>query len=522
MKIKLVNSIFYLYILLTLGSVAIRIFNLFAPIAYYPFAIFWSESGRIYNSYQIFNLFGADAIKSFPWLDPARAILDSLAFLIPSVTILKWRVWVASISIITMAVTSFLIVLRAIRNQKLMPARRLIFLILFTLFGTLFFFQGPIYAHLLIGIVPILLFYRQDKPKITLIIVAICAIWSGLTRVNWFFMPAIIASLLYVLKQPRQKMPAWRYFCWPFIWGMTNLIISLPIYFWALGKANQPSILNPELKYGFEVAKLWPNAGYTFGLIPGIFLVTAPMLFIIMRYLWLQRHSIDKLRIAFLLLLLSGLAAGSTLMSLRAGGGFDLHNYDTVLLVVFIIAIQIGFREVQPDEDNIFSGSIFFHPITIGILLIVPIFLSVRAIKPAPVYDYVAAQDAIKNINLALKENASKQESQVLFIDYRPLVVFGQVPPRPIYNSYEKVELMEMAMAQNKLYFQQFTDTLSQHKFDLIITPLLWQGEQLQGENPFWYENNSWSNYVVAPILEYYESGYTNREADLQIYYPKP
>ncbi len=76
-------------------------------------------------------------------------------------------------------------------------------------------------------------------------------------------------------------------------------------------------------------------------------------------------------------------------------------------------------------------------------------------------------------------------------------------------------------MAQNEVNFKQFEQDLSQHKFDVLITPLLWEWQYRAGEDPYWYENNAWSMYVVAPILKYYQSVYTNREADLAIYYPK-
>ncbi len=317
--------------------------------------------------------------------------MDSLVFLLPAVTIFMWRVWIVSISFITTAMTAFFIVSRSIHAQQLVPARKKVFLGLLTLFGILFFLQGPIYAHLMIGVIPILLFYRHDQPKITVIIIAICSIWTGLARVNWFFMPAIIAALFYVLSQPRQQMPIWRYFRWPFIWGLTNFTISLAIYFWALNKAKQPSILSPLLDYGFVITKLWPNGGYSYGIIAGIFLVTAPLLFVISRFLWLHRYKMDKFRIAFILLLLSTLAAGSTLVSLRSGGGYDLHNYDTLIRAVFILGIRMGLENVQADSDNPSSRPILLSPITIGVLMIIPLFFSVLAITPVPAYDNEAA-----------------------------------------------------------------------------------------------------------------------------------
>lgn len=457
----------------------------------------------------------------FPWLDPARAIIDSVIFFLPTVNILVWRLWVALISIIILSAAAYIIVRRSSKIHAWTPVRNRIMITLLTIYGVLFLFQGPIYAHLLVAVLPILIFYDHDRPKVTIFLIALCSLWSGLTRVNWFFMPTIIAAIYYILSQSKKTSTLWNYFFWPGIWGLVNLAISIPVYFWSLHKAGQPSFLNPDLDYGFFTSKLWPNNGYSPGLIAGILITLTPLLILILRFVWINRRAIHPSRVASLLIILAILASGSTLISLRTGGGYDLHNYDTCLLVIFILGIRMGMQDVQPDKDLQMTSPMLVNPYIISSLLIVPLLFSIWSVKPKTPFDRKAAGDAIYNVNLAIKENAITSGERVLFIDHRALVIFGETPPLSIFSAYEKIELMEMAMAQNTKYFQQFDEDLKLHKFDVLITPFLWEWQYKTGENPFWYESNSWSTYVVAPILQYYEPVYSNREADLAIYYPK-
>ncbi|MGA9399175.1 MAG: hypothetical protein WBV22_13070, partial [Anaerolineaceae bacterium] len=68
---------------------------------------------------------------------------------------------------------------------------------------------------------------------------------------------------------------------------------------------------------------------------------------------------------------------------------------------------------------------------------------------------------------------------------------------------YEKVFLMEMAMAGNQPYLNQFEKDLEEHRFSLIISEplaMVIQGE----EDVFFEENNAWTTRVTALIRKYY------------------
>ena len=103
------------------------------------------------------------------------------------------------------------------------------------------------------------------------------------------------------------------------------------------------------MTYGFSRLKLWPNDGYSLGLIPGIVLITLPVVVIVLHTIW-HHKGIHWIRLAFAASLLAILGTGSTIVGLRSGGGYDLHNYDTLLLIILIIGLHFGLGAVSGDK----------------------------------------------------------------------------------------------------------------------------------------------------------------------------
>ena len=94
----------------------------------------------------------------------------------------------------------------------------------------------------------------------------------------------------------------------------------------------------------------------------------------------------------------------------------------------------------------------------------------------------------------------------------------------PIYVPYDKIELMEMAMARNSAYGQKFSADIKEQKFSLIISEVLPKWLKPYEKNKFdrdWYENNVWVDVVSTPVLAYYTPIYTNQDLGFAIYAPK-
>lgn len=511
-----------LYSLVVIG-LGYRIYILFSTVTDFPFPQGWSEGGRIFAAYQIYAPIISDEYLGLPWMDAGRSVLDGLILLIPDSKIWMYRAWVPALFLMSALLASVVIVNKLaswIPAADLRPRKIRVFLVLF---GTLFLLQGPVYYHVLLGIIPVIGLYDAKKPFRTLAAVLGASVWEGLCRVNWFFMPAIVALSLYFLTEPLSGKKFMAYFKWPLFWTVGGILASFLAHYSYLAIANYPAVfLNPDMQYPFEIKKLWPNSGFSMGLIPGALALCFPMIGTLIIYFWRQRKTgIEFVRFFMIALILLLLSAGSTLVSLRAGGGYNLHNYDTFFIILLLSFLGVILSVTKAKSFMI--GKFPAERLVNGILLfsLFPILYFVSLSRPIHfTYSVAETQKAIAEINAVLQSTVA-DERPVLFIENRQLLVFGNVRPEMIFVPYEKIELMEMAMAQNGEYLARFELELQSHTFAAIVTEKLFLGEQKPTENPYWYENNVWLYGVACPISNYYSLAYQNTDLGFEIYIPK-
>jgi hypothetical protein len=86
---------------------------------------------------------------------------------------------------------------------------------------------------------------------------------------------------------------------------------------------------------------------------------------------------------------------------------------------------------------------------------------------------------------------------------------------------YERVFLMEMAMAGHSEYLQKFREDLKNHRFALIVSEPLYT-RQKDESSVFGEENNAWVKQVSQYILCYYEEEKLARQVHIQLLVPKP
>ena len=507
-----------LMIVIGLGS---RIYSYSLSISNYPLATDWSESGRIFEAAAIYSPIVFGKALPWPWLDPGKAILEGLVLLIPGSQIWMYRFWLVLLSVFATAFTSILI-LRTVWNkspQKEHNQRNALLPIALVAWGILYVLQCPIYYHVLLGAILVLWLLNLDKPIITLIAVIIASAWEGLCRVNWFFMPALLVVTIYFLSVPVTGRKLFRYLLWPFIWCISGTLVSLITYYLFIKLSNHViPFFNLNMHYGFFRFKLWPNNAFKLGLIPGVILLSAPIIGIVLVELSRIIRKVHWIRWSALVIILVVLFVGSTIVSLRAGGGFDLHNYDTFALILFVFGIYCGLGAVRLDKlDSSLPRPLLDNRFVLIGLLSVPMFFalgSIHAPKDLPVQE---AKDSIQQLQTIIQETNGRK-SPILFIDNRHLLVYNTVPPVELYMPYEKIDLMEMAMANNNPYLNQFWEDIKGHKFSLIVSEKLQLAKQ-DINSPLGYENNVWVASVSDPILRYYRPIYQG--SGFVVYSPK-
>lgn len=506
-------------ILITLGCAAIVIRHL-QTITTYPLATYWSESWRIYAASLVFSPLIHGESYPWPWLDPARALLDGLALILPARSIAMFRGWVAFLVISTHFIAATVILRRAGNPTRGFKP------ILLSLWGMLFLYQGPIYYHVLLGAILTIALYDARRPARTLLVIALTSAWMGLSRVNWFMMPAALAILFYILQTPLETKSVRRYMQWPALYGLVGGITSLAAYglhIWLNGYIVP--FFHPEMNYGFFRFKLLPNDAYPLGLLPGIALASLPLVALIAIYSLRNLQAVHGLRWVAIALILLLYFSGSTYVSLRAGGGFDLHNYDTFLLLLFITCVFLGMGAVTHDQPARSAGPsgmpgawLKIPAILLGLSLI-PVGFALASISPIKAYSSADAEATIEAIEQRINEIQLTSDQPILLIDARHLLVFDRIRLEQLYLPYEKIELMEMAMAINTPYLEGFHQKVARKTFSLIISEILVEARR-DIRQPGGYEKNVWNIYVVQPILRYYEPIYVDPQSGIGIYQP--
>jgi hypothetical protein len=203
-------------------------------------------------------------------------------------------------------------------------------------------------------------------------------------------------------------------------------------------------------------------------------------------------------------------------VSVKIGGGSNLHNVDMFLIGLLFaagLAWQSGGREwVLEGHKGWLAGLLLlaavFYPASQGILTARP------NVRP----DAAMAGDALEHVRQAVERN--RGEGEILFLDQRQLLTFGEVPQVPLVADYEKKYLMDQAMSEDAGYFEGFYEDLAAHRFSLIVTEPLqthYQGDTYQFGN----ENDAWVKWVSIPLLCYYEPVETNMRVGVQLLEPK-
>lgn len=515
--------------LLVLTGIIFTILAITPSITNFPFPIGWSEGGRIFAAYQIYAPIIDGLDLSWPWLDPGRSILDGLILLIPNSQIWMYRLWINLLILLSSTLAVLLIVKKVISVNSVFPnleknEKRQV-LILVILWGILFLLQGPIYYHILLGALGILWLYDPKRMIRNIAVIILCSMWEGLGRVNWFIMPAALAVMFHFLLVPFSGKSFWQYLKWPIIYMLTGLVSSFAIYFAFIGISNNViPFLNPKMDFGFPLYKLWANTGFV-GLIPGISIICIPILALLLFVVWKHRRNIHWVRLLGIACVVLIFFLGSTLVSLRSGGGYDFHNYDSLLLHLLFCGYFFGLGAVTLDKSAEHKPAPLINRGVLVALLVIPVLYSYSQIQVSLQMPDERSEQSLQDIRLALQTwNDDSENRPILFIDQRQLLVYSMVDGIEIYVPYEKIELMEMAMGMNEEYKSRFISELENQNFSLILCEILvpWdKGFEPGNFERDWAENDAWVEFVAIPVLKFYYPIYENKDLGIAIYAPK-
>ncbi|MGE5374665.1 MAG: hypothetical protein ACM3XO_06365 [Bacteroidota bacterium] len=480
--------------------VAYEVLVRFNLVTTYPLSMGWSEGSRYYYASLYFSKWVYGESLPLSTLHPTRYFLQSLPFLIPSLGLPAHRFWQFLLWIVLTAGTAIALSRRAVSQAEKA------FKWLLAGWYFLYILRVGIYYHLEVMVILPLLFVSARHPWRSLLAVIAASLWAGVSRVNWFPMPALIAIAIYLLEEPvgtSAPVPFKRwmgYLAQPALWlvaGLASALVAQAVYIPLSGNANNTEAFTSSFSSALLWDRLWPNETYWLGVIPGILIVTGPLVLILILAALRRWRDIHWLRWLGLFAMILALFAGSLVVSTKIGGGGDLHNMDAYATLLGIVAVFFVGGRVQAESEKraaaIRPWAVFTYALVMPLLFIIPM------LYPYPQFKQAASQAAYRQLVEAV--NKLGKNGPVLFINERQLVTFGDVKV-PLVPDYEVVTLMEMAMSGNRAYLNHFYDDLAHHRFAAIVATK--QNKGIKEEGPLVDENNIWNSRISPYILCYY------------------
>ena len=478
----------------------------------YPFAQGWSETSRFYYP----SLFVSEKVygREYPWpiLHPTLHLLLMPPYFFDA-PLWVHRAWRVAINYLLIAA-----LVPVLLTRLSIPGRGTRWLVGLWMF--LLLFVGPIYFHLTIPVIILLLGFSSQNDRRTWIAVLLASVWCGWSRVNWYPMPGMIAAVLYFMEVPYRGKNIWSYLLKPALWfviGTLTAFLSQRIYI-ALSGVPDSGLFYTSLTSDLLWYRLWPNSSFFLGILPGALIVSLPIW--IAMYLVSSRRREDwhPLRILLFLAALLILFLGGLVVSLKIGGGANVHNMDAYLSLLLIVFAYLIFARYCPEGGGTAQPVALHWPIIV-LLLINPIWSFIQFGIGFGSYDS-ARTEAVMTSLQEYVDRTNAQGGEILFITQRHLISMHMLKGVTLASEYEREDLMEIAMANNAQALRKFQEDMENQRFALILVDPL-NYNILSRRRGFAEENNVWVTRIMKHILCNYREETIFPADDIALYVPQ-
>ncbi|TAK13016.1 MAG: hypothetical protein EPO32_06570 [Anaerolineae bacterium] len=486
-------------------------------ISTYPLSLGWSEVSRYYQAslYASERLYGMDLPLSIT--HPSRYMLQGLPFLLPGLPLWAHRAWQVFLwwSLTGLAAWGL-----ARRLQLQSRGTH----VLIAAWAFLYLMQGAIFYNLLVAIIILLWGFDSRRYGRSLVVVLLASAWAGFSRVNWTVVPGLLAACLYYLEVPvneRRFLP-WPYFWRAFAFFVAGIVAAFSAYFGYIALSGNQDVR--QFGSAFTSDLLWnrllPSPSFPLGILPGILIVLAPLVALAVWGVRRQRAAWHPIRLLGLAAVGLALFVSGLVVSVKIGGGTNLHNMDASMLLVMIAGVYVLFGRNAAEPDAAVSAPIWPGGL-LALAVMIPVALAVRTGGQWPERDHSAAQAAIADIDTRLARELRPRD-EVLLISQRQLLIFDMLETDfALVPEYEQIFLMEMAISSNQAYLNQFYTDLHEQRFRFILSDRLFKREKSEDADSLAEENNAWLHNVVEPVLCAYYIEKTYSGINVQVLMPR-
>jgi len=390
--------------------------------------------------------------------------------------------------------------------------------------------QGPIYTPLILAAI-LVAGARRMPPWMAFLFVGLAGYYAQMTRSTWLFAPAMWAGLVaFIDENPpgvKTTLQRWiRAFVLAFgglLGGVIIPEIQKTIIARQAGVERAASMIDPETvvstveRQPLLWERLLPNPTYPEGILLAIVMACVPLITLLIYIAMTKRWKLSAIqKLAIMAVLLAFFIVG-LIISVKIGGGSNLHNLDMFLLGLLFVAgsawsSRLKSILVDKNDPNMLKRILLFA---------IVLFPAVHKMMRIDSFGFPPKNEVNEALEVIQTEVAKADAmGEVLFMDQRQLLTFGFVDPVPLVPDFEKKYMMDQAMAANSGYFNLFYEDLQSHRFSLIVSEPLgirWQGDA----NQFGNENDAYVYWVSLPVLCYYEPIETYYRFGTQLLIPR-
>lgn len=536
------------------------VFNIFSPLGNvtgYPFSLGWSEGNRLWD-YSV--LFGRDLYiypedQTIPvLLDTGRQLIGGIPFLAPGLTIWQARLWLGLINIVPYVILGWV--------AFKLPKKYLFPWLLAGIWAFSFVRQGPIHPPLLLSAIGVALAWGRSL-WIAVPLVILSSYFAEASRFTWMFAPGMWAGMLELGGViPQNGLLSRNTWIRAISVGLSGLVggFFIPTLLpsaisWLTLLRSQPEseivssigndVSGPIMGAGISDQpllwyRLFPNATLEYGILLSLLLAIAPLVAVLI-YLSATRHWLLNTwqKLAILLPLLAFLVVG-LIVSVKIGGGGNLHNLD-MFIIGLLFAVAMAWRNGGREWIERAVASPVWIRMMVVLMIAIPSLQPLMSLAPISIADDMPAvltladipptaptpetlpseQETMKALDRIRREvQLAASNGEVLFMDQRQLLTFGYIQGVPLIPEYDKKVLINQAMSEDTQYFQSFYRDLATQRFSLIISNPLHMRIQTEAYD-FSEENNAWVKWVSRPVLCYYEPLFTLKKVTVQLLVPR-
>ena len=478
----------------------------------YPFAMGWSETSRYYYP----SLFLSEKVygQQYPWpiLHPTLHLLLAPPYMFEA-PLWFHRFWQVAVRYALVGA-----VVPALMSRLHIPGSEGRWLVALWMF--LFLFMGPIYFHLAIPLILLLFGFSAQDDRRTWLVVLLASIWCGWSRLNWYPLPGMIAAVLYLMEVPYRGKSIWSYLLKPALWfviGTLTAFLAQRVYI-ALSGISDSSIFYTSLASSLLWYRLLPNASYSLGILPGALLASLPA-WIAMAVIVRSRGSDwHPIRLTLIFASLLALFLGGLVVSLKIGGGANLHNMDAYFSLLLIVLAYLVFARYRTEHGGV-TQPVALHWLLLIALILMPAWSYLQFNIGFRTGDTPRTQEVLRSLQ-GYVDQANAQGGEILFITQRHLVSMHMLENIRLVPEYEREDLMEIAMANDLEHIQTFQGDMQAQRFALIVVDPL-NYNILSKQRSFSEENNVWVTRIMRHILCNYREETVFPADEIALYVPQ-